>query len=266
MRLKRWIYGQPLLAGYRAMRSSSLARAYRQHPLGFRFAGTENFFREDWEAEQRRIIGRELENAEIFIDVGANQGIYSCLAASLGKIVVAVEPEPGNLEFLLANVATNEFDIEVFPLAASAKPGRGTIFGDAETASLVDRWFGNAPSFAQRIACNSLDNLFADRWPGRRKLIKIDVEGFEGQALEGAVRLIRSSPSPTWLIESGPQMLGGEPRSNAGFPRVFQLMFDADYSAHRIDTGAPVEAVDVAAMIADPASAGLGYFLFRKSA
>lgn len=248
------------------MRSASLARAHRQHPLGFRFAGTENFFRQDWEVEQRRIIGRELETAEIFIDVGANQGIYSCLAASLGKVVVAVEPEPGNLEFLLANVAANEFDVEVFPLAATGKPGRGTIFGDAETASLVDRWFGNAHSFAQTIACNSLDNLFADRWPGRRKLIKIDVEGFEGQALEGAARLIRSSPSPTWLIESGPEMLGDDPQPNAGFPRVFQLMFDAGYSAHRIDTGARVEPADVAAMIADPASAGIGYFLFQNSA
>ena len=59
-------------------------------PLGFRFAGTENFFRQDWEVEQRRIIGREPKTAEILIDVGANQGIYSCLAASLGKVVVAV--------------------------------------------------------------------------------------------------------------------------------------------------------------------------------
>lgn len=263
-KLKRWIYGQPLLSGYRATRSRALAAQQQPHPLGFRFAGTANFFRVDWEPEQRRIVDRELEQAEIFIDVGANQGIYSCIAAAKGRTVVAVEPEPGNLEFLLANIAANDFAVEVFPIAASDGPSRAIIFGDSETASLVSSWFGTSRSFAQTIATNSLDNLFAERWPGKTKLIKIDVEGFEGPALRGAARLIDSSPAPVWLIETSPRMLGEGDRPNPGFEEIFERMLGAGYRATRIDSGAVVDAAAVSEMVAQN-SAGLGYFLFEKA-
>ena len=193
MKLKRYLYGLPLMSGYRGMRTRSLATRHRPHALGFRFAGGDNFFA-DFEPEETALILRELDNTDVFIDVGANIGLFTCLAASRGKVVAAVEPEPGNLNFLLSNIEENQFDVEVFPVAVGARAGVLKLYGDAETASAVPDWFGNDESFVQRVATNRLDNLFAGRWAGQRLFIKIDVEGFEESVLDGAAALLHADP------------------------------------------------------------------------
>ncbi len=259
---KRWLYGIPLLAGYRNLRTRQLSRAFRPHPAGFQFAGGDHFFRDDWEAKQRRAIAQALDHADIFIDIGANQGIYSCLAAKAGKTVVALEPEPGNLNFLRANAAINRYPIEILPLAASDAIGSADLFGDSETASLLEGWYSHAKSFRQKVEMDTLDNLFGDRWIGQRLLIKIDVEGFEGDVMVGAPRLLRREPHPVWIVETYPTMLSND-ELNPSFDRLFRLFFDAGYEAMRIDTSAVVGEKEVAAMKAEPTSAGLGYFQFR---
>lgn len=85
----------------------------------------------------------------MFIDVGANQGYYFCLAGQMGLKVASVEPEQGNLRFLYSNLRTNNFAAEVFPIGLDCSPGVKEFYGDGDTASMVKGWGGTRKSFMQ---------------------------------------------------------------------------------------------------------------------
>jgi FkbM family methyltransferase len=224
---KRRVYGAPLMKFYRDWRSRQIASKIRQTQEGFRFAGYGLFYREDWEVEERSIVNSLLPKSDVFLDVGASHGYYACLAAHAGVQTAAIEAEQNSLKVLMGNVLVNGFNnVEVFPVAVARHVGISKFYGDGDCASLDREWAGVGQEFSQLVACNTLDNLFADRWTDRQLLIKIDVEGLEAEVLAGAGGLIGRSVKPYWLIESFPR------QSNAdAFKAVFETMFSVGYSA-----------------------------------
>lgn len=264
--LKRYVYQWPVMAPWRARRAERLSQRFRDHPLGFRFAGRDTFFRADWEPQERAAIVDALARADVFIDVGANEGIYTCIAAAGGVAVCAVEPEAGNLRYLLSNVQENGFErVEVFPLAIAEGPRIARFYGDGVIASLAPEWHRWRKSFFQLTPVNSLDNLFADRWSGERLLVKIDVEGGEIDAIRGAARLIARTPKPTWIVEAFLFNRDDARSLNQDFGLLFSTMFAAGYACTRVDNGMAVTPVDVAAWLSHPheAQLGLSNFLFH---
>lgn len=156
-----------------------------------------------FEMEEVELIKKNLAGADVFIDVGANIGFYTCLAHSLGKYVVAIEPQPQNLDCLYANLSNNNCNNnEVFPLGLSDKPGLLTLYGSSgPSASLVSGWAGYPNKFKRVIPVNTLDTLLSDRFSGKKLFIKIDIEGAEYNALLGALKTLSGTPKPTWFIE-----------------------------------------------------------------
>lgn len=267
MTLKRRIYGLPIMRGYREYRTGLLAGRHRHHFGGFRFAGTDSFFDPAWEREEREVMERQIAAADVFIDIGANQGLYTCMAASRGKQVVAIEPEAGNLRFLLSNVAANDFSVEVFAVALAERPGVTELFGDGDTASLVAGWAAARSSFAQRVPVNTLDNLASCRWAGASLFIKMDVEGFELPVLRGAGAMLTRDPKPCWLIETFPVAFDRDRTRNADFVAIFELMEDHGYLCTSAQTGEPVS-VDLArewARDGAQAEVGRSNYLFRPA-
>ena len=266
-KLKRLFYGLPMMAPYRAFRTAQLASRHRLHPLGFLFAGSETYFDAAWEVAERDTISRSLAHADVFIDVGANQGLYTCLAAAAGVQTAAIEPEAGNLRFLLSNVHANGFrNVEIFPVALAAAAGVETFYGDGDVASLILGWHQVRQSFSQLVPSNSLDNLFADRWADRRLFLKVDVEGAEMDVLRGATRLLARSAPTTWLLETFLLNRDKGRSLNTQFGTLFEMMFDTGYACSRVDTGAEITAADVRQWVARPLEAALGRsnFLFRR--
>lgn len=223
--LKRRIYGLPAMRWYRKLRAAQLASRPVETPYGFTFAGDPIYLDPAWEAEERKVIERLLPNISAFVDIGANHGIYSCLAAHAGAAVVAVEPEQGNLRVLHANL--RQFpEAEILPLAVSDRSGVESLYGDGDTASLRSGWVGTPSFFRQAVRVETMDALFADRWQGQRILVKVDVEGGEAKVIAGAAQMLRRSPKPYWLIECFP----GEQRDE--FIRQFT---ETGYTAHPVD-------------------------------
>ena len=156
-----------------------------------------------FETKEVELIKKNLSNSDIFVDVGANIGLYTCIARALGKHAVAIEPQPQNLECLYANLNNNNLqNTEVFPLGLSNKPDLLILYGaSGPSASLVSGWAGYSKRFKRIIPVNTLDALLGDRFLGKKLFIKIDVEGAEYNVLRGALKTLRTSPRPTWFIE-----------------------------------------------------------------
>lgn len=221
-------------------------RALADTPLGFRFAGPETMQTGSFEPRELEFLARRLPQADLFVDVGANAGYFTCLARQRGTRVVAIEPAVHNVDLLVRNISANGWtDVEVFPVGLAERPGLGTLYGDGTGASLVTRWAGVSETWKRTIPLTTLDVLLAGRFPAERLLIKVDVEGAEYGVLAGARQTLSRSPAPVWLVEvcfTENLRNGVNPR----FREVFELFWQSGYSAASLEAGQPVGEGDVA--------------------
>jgi FkbM family methyltransferase len=234
--LKSIIKSHPLAA--RLCRRLLDERNFRQKPvrtpLGFLFTGDRGMMDGCFETEETAFVREHLRDAEVFINIGANIGYYSCLALQENKRAVAVEPMPRNLRCLYHNIALNDWQerVEVFPLALGAKPGLMEIYGGGTTASLVKGWSGTPEGYRQRIPVSTVDHLFSHRFTGKRCLLLVDVEGAELELLRGAVAFLKHSAQATWIVEiSVDEHLPGGQRVNPNLLATFQMFWDHGYQA-----------------------------------
>lgn len=131
----------------------------------------------------------------VFVDVGANSGIYTLKAAkhySKGDgVVLAIEPFIDVLADLLHSIEANEFtNIRLRNCCASDRTGSAKLwrnFRKPNQFSLVRR--DEEASFLQ-VMTVALDDLMV--WEGLEQLdyLKIDAEGAEARILQGAKRTI----------------------------------------------------------------------------
>lgn len=229
--LKRQIYGLPVFRAYRLWRARQIARTPRPVREGFRFASYDMAFTDDWEREERDLVARHLPDCAALVDVGANNGFYSLLAAHLGKAALAVEPDAGNLVVLRAN--TRGKPVEIIAAVLDEAEGRTELFGDGDMASLDPEWQGVGRHFRQTVAALTLDGLLEGRWPGERLFIKIDVEGAEARVLRGAGATLRREPRPMWLIEALPHLPTGA--ENPAYAEARAIMDAAGYIGEEVN-------------------------------
>lgn len=167
-----------------------------------------------WEPHLSRWLRRRLRPGDTFIDVGANIGYDSLLAASLvgprGR-VVAIEASPdfhrcilrqaelngfGSLQAINAAVADKQERLR-FVLASSANMGANSIVpydGPAESSFEID--------------ARPLPELLDGDDLTRARVIKIDVEGAEGAVVRGlAPALSRLRPDAEIAVEVTPERM-----------------------------------------------------------
>lgn len=168
------------------------------------------------------------KQVDAFVDIGANIGIYSLLASQRKLPTVAIEPSPHNFKELVKNIKLNEVKcVEPLNLAVGQEPGRLTLFGDGEMASLNKGWGGAANTVETQVDVNTLDNLCAHRFEGDQLLIKVDVEGHEAAVLDGAEALLNRTPAPLWIIEHNCE----KGVDQAGQDPILRRMFELGYAA-----------------------------------
>jgi FkbM family methyltransferase len=228
-----------LLDWYWRTRIGWVGRPTRPRPSahGFLFGGSDAMATGRFESEETALLTAFLPHVDTVVDVGANVGLFTCLARSNGKRVVAVEPVAANLSQLYANLLANGWDdVEVFPLALGARAGLVTIYGSGVGASAIPGWSGAARFPAQVVPVATLDVILSERRFRERLFVKVDVEGLELQVLGGAQRVLEREPAPVWLVEIGLSQHhpGGR---NEGFAATFDCFFSAGYTACVADSG-----------------------------
>jgi len=151
-----------------------------------------------WEWDVTPVFAGIAQKAQgLFLDVGANFGIYSLLACALNPElrVVAWEPVPFINERMKLNARQNGFGsrIDCRQAAVAEEKGAAVFFAheDATMGSLSDR-SGHGQPFS--VPLESVDDVIAPGTP--IGLVKIDVEGHEVGALKGMRRILAESHPP----------------------------------------------------------------------
>jgi FkbM family methyltransferase len=146
------------------------------------------------------------KNGGLFLDIGANAGIYSLTAAralaASGKPggVICVEPNPTMLERLATNLALNDFtgSVRVFPLALSDRAGE--IEFTISDTNLGESGLAKGAGRKTRVACDTLLNVLKQAGAERVTGMKIDVEGLEDRILMPFLRDAPRSLYPGFVI------------------------------------------------------------------
>jgi FkbM family methyltransferase len=235
-------------------RFSAMALFYRnmrdlldqRHPLhktpwGFSFAGHEAMADGSFEPNETKLVRRLLDDVDVLVNVGANVGYYCCHALSMGKPVIAVEPNTRNVHYLLKNIQNNGWAklAEVFPVALGSSADILKMWGGGTGASLVKGWAEIPESYVTQVPILSLDRVLGDTLRGKKALILVDIEGAEFMMLQGAKQTLINEIRPIWLMEisttdhqpSGTVM-------NPHFAETFELLFSQGYRAFTADEAA----------------------------
>jgi FkbM family methyltransferase len=146
----------------------------------------------NYEADLTSAFGELLQPGQTFVDVGANEGWFSMLAAKLvgasGR-VLACEPQERLWPVIAKNVFLNSFaNVQLLPFALAEQPGEAVInlypsvnTGSSNISTTKRRW-----ETQQRIKLLPLTDLLASLQGGNVDLMKVDVEGFEHKVLRSA--------------------------------------------------------------------------------
>ncbi|MCI0630990.1 MAG: FkbM family methyltransferase [Phycisphaerales bacterium] len=164
-----------------------------------------------WEPDLTRFIERRLSDGDGFIDVGANIGYYSILAARcVGRSgrVVSIEASPVVFKTLEQNLAHNAVGSKVRAInkAAAAGPGLvGVYAGPSHNVGLTTTVKERGLPLQSQVEALPLDDLLTSTDIRMARLVKIDVEGAELDVLAGMKGILEQSrPDVEFLVELSP--------------------------------------------------------------
>jgi FkbM family methyltransferase len=155
----------------------------------------------------------EFRSSDVFVDVGANVGMYTILAAAAqGCRVVAFEPESQNFALLSKNIFSNGLAdrVTAYPLGLSDSSGLSVLhlanfsWGSSchSLGASVDHTLAARQSaLAQGSIAARLDDLVGEGAVPQPTRLKIDVDGFEHKVIAGAVGVLRDTRLQSVLIE-----------------------------------------------------------------
>jgi FkbM family methyltransferase len=171
-----------------------------------------------WESHATGWMQRVLKPGDTFVDVGANVGYFTLLAASLvgdtGR-VAAVEAHPELFGLLRRNLVMNghQHSVRLWQRAAWSEQtsllfhrrvnySANSSVGSLPAAALAE--LGDEED-AVEVQAARLDDLLGDL--GRVDVMKIDVEGAEVHALRGMDGILSANPGLTLMLEWSPGQL-----------------------------------------------------------
>jgi FkbM family methyltransferase len=207
-------------------------------PWGFVLAGHPSMASGDFEPEETHVVRALLKDVDLLVNVGANVGYYCCHALSMGKEVIAVEPNLRNLHYLLRNIGSNGWSphAEVFPVALGSRPDIVQMWGGGTGASVIKGWASIPETYVTEVPVLTLDRVLGDRLNNRRALIIVDIEGAEFMMLQGAMGALRNNPKPVWMIEiTATQHQPKGISVNPHYAEIFELFFSEGYRGYAAD-------------------------------
>jgi FkbM family methyltransferase len=151
--------------------------------------------------EEMALILHFLSGDDIFVDVGANVGVYSILSSGVsGAKSIAIEPSNESAEIFRQNIAINNLEsrITLINCVVGNRSGAISFTKGLDAINRVTRE-DDLKEDTEIIEEDTLDNLLKNDFPS---CIKIDVEGFELNVLKGAKNILKRPELKILLIET----------------------------------------------------------------
>lgn len=171
------------------------------------------------DVKERAMLVEMLGPGDVFLDIGANAGIYTLTVAGTGARILAFEPNPVMAARLLENVELNGFgaSVTLVPDALSNEEGHASFmlpddnFGEAH---LVRSEQGETEEGTVRVRTRRLGNVLAEQGVNRVAAMKMDIEGGEECVL---MDFFETTPESLWpaIIMIEDSVLGWPPASQA---------------------------------------------------
>lgn len=152
---------------------------------------------------EMKFVNKIINKGDTVIDVGANLGSYSLIAASkVGKgKVFAFEPSNIAYKRLLENITINNMDDKIKTLRVAVSDKKGYLdFSDLSRPEVSHVSYIQSQG-STRIKSITLDGFIKRQKINKIRLIKIDVEGYEAKVLEGASEILKRGIVDYLLIE-----------------------------------------------------------------
>jgi len=157
------------------------------------------------EYSQGGLCGPEVSGKRLAYDIGGNIGYMSLLLASLGADVVGIEPTAFHGSLFQASTALNPHLSKNIQIVRAALTDRFSSLNevcmelpDKKNAGFTRVSVGDICPDAMRAPLQTLDLLFA-KYGSHPCAIKVDVEGFELNALMGGVKTLERNP-PNFVV------------------------------------------------------------------
>lgn len=188
-----------------------------------------------------RLFKKNIKSGMTVIDIGANIGYYSLLAAKgagpEGKIY-SFEPDPHNYSVLRKNIEVNGFtNITAIPKALSRQKGFVDLYCDESNFgahTLASENIQVRLWASIKVETLRLDDFLQERGISRVDFIKMDVQGAEGLVLEAAVKTLMS-PGLKVLMEFWPAGLRNLKTDPLELLRRIALNFDVSIVENNSD-------------------------------
>jgi FkbM family methyltransferase len=151
------------------------------------------------EFEDMSFVMHFLRAGELFVDVGANVGAFTIMAAGVaGARVLAFEASPDTYEMLARNIRLNGFGDRVKAIHAAAGRNEGTTQFSIGLGTENYVTNGAAAGSSVTVKMTTLDRELAGNPPD---LLKVDVEGFETEVFAGATGILRNPKLKAIIVE-----------------------------------------------------------------
>lgn len=145
-----------------------------------------------------------LRPGDVFIDIGANLGFYSLIAARRGAYSIAIEPSWRARRVIEINRDFNGLgdQLRIVPFALADRPGVAHFTTHLDNSNHLMGDDDTDQATSESVDVRTLDSVGREYVPGERSpaLLKIDAEGFDLQVLQGGERLIEQT-RPALLVE-----------------------------------------------------------------
>ncbi len=222
---------------------AALTKDYRFVSVqGFRLCGTLQhqlmlywLAKGTYERHTRKLFRRALEPGMRVLDIGANIGYYSLLAAeAVGSTgaVYAFEPDPSNCRFLRHNVALNGHAgvVRIFPNAVADYSGAMRFFVDTQNSLKSSSVVVGANVDSIEVECTTVDDVaLGDE---AIDVVKLDVEGGEIAAIKGMKRTLARAQRLVMFVECCPHVLA---RAGGSVAELLELLERNDFRVELVD-------------------------------
>lgn len=181
------------------------------------------------------LVKKEIKEGDVVLDLGANIGYYTLIFARLvgkkGK-VFAFEPDPNNFALLKKNIEINGYrNVLLVQKAVSDRTGNIRLYLSGENADAHSLFESADARTSIDVETVRLDDYFAE-FEGTIDFIKMDIEGAEGQAIQGMPTVLKRNHNLKIMTEFRP--LGLE-RSGTQPQEFLNLLLKEGFELYRID-------------------------------